>query len=76
MEKMSNYVTPFLVLNVGTEMVFVVAQRLQAQSVATERANLGSLDDVHYFYPTQTHHTLVEFKGGTFKIAFTLLRTA
>lgn len=39
---MSNYATPFLVLNVGAEMVFVVAQRLQAQSVGTEKANLGS----------------------------------
>lgn len=60
---MSNYVTPFLVLNVGAEMVFVVAQRLQAQSVATEKANLGSLRDMHYFRQHKHwHNTLVELK--------------
>lgn len=39
---MPGYATPFLVLNVGAEMVFVVAQRLQAQNVPKERASLGS----------------------------------
>lgn len=61
---MSNYVTPFLVLNVGAEMVFVVAQRLQAQSVPAEKANLGSLRDVmHSFCPHEhIHYMLVELK--------------
>ena len=39
--KMSHYVTPFVVLNLGSEMVFVVAQRLQAQNVPLDRTNLG-----------------------------------
>lgn len=38
---MSRYVTPFLVINLGAEMVFVVAQRLQAQGVDHERSALG-----------------------------------
>ncbi|CAH0564154.1 unnamed protein product [Brassicogethes aeneus] len=37
---MSRYVTPFLVLNLGSEMIFVVAQRLQAQNITQERAAL------------------------------------
>ncbi|KAJ8948425.1 hypothetical protein NQ318_007948 [Aromia moschata] len=40
---MSHYVTPFLVLNLGSEMIFVVAQRLQAQNIPHERATLGDL---------------------------------
>lgn len=39
---MSRYVTPFLVLNLGAEMVYVVAQRLQAQNVTEERARIGT----------------------------------
>lgn len=38
----SSYVTPFLVLNLGAEMVFVIAQRLEAQNVAPERAGVGT----------------------------------
>ncbi|XP_044758883.1 protein OSCP1 [Coccinella septempunctata] len=34
---MSHYVTPFLVLNLGSEMVYVVAQRLQAQNVSSDK---------------------------------------
>ncbi|VEN36586.1 unnamed protein product [Callosobruchus maculatus] len=37
---MSHYVTPFLVLNLGSEMVFVIAQRLDAQNIPQERATL------------------------------------
>ncbi|KAJ8923055.1 hypothetical protein NQ315_001604 [Exocentrus adspersus] len=37
---MSQYVTPFLVLNLGSEMIFVIAQRLQAQCIPHERATL------------------------------------
>ncbi|KAJ8935117.1 hypothetical protein NQ314_013013 [Rhamnusium bicolor] len=37
---MSHYVTPFLVLNLGSEMIFVIAQRLQAQNIPHERATL------------------------------------
>lgn len=61
---MSNYVTPFLVLNVGAEMVFVVAQRLQAQSVAAEKADLGSLGRCYALFLAAHKHihlyTLVE----------------
>ncbi|XP_017770456.1 PREDICTED: protein OSCP1 [Nicrophorus vespilloides] len=35
---MSRYVTPFLVVNLGAEMVFVVAQRLQAQNIPHDRS--------------------------------------
>ncbi|KAJ3645432.1 hypothetical protein Zmor_023090 [Zophobas morio] len=42
---MSHYVTPFVVLNLGSEMVFVVAQRLQAQNVPLDRTNLV-LDEI------------------------------
>lgn len=62
---MSNYVTPFLVLNVGAEMVFVVAQRLQAQSVAAEKADLGSLgrcDALFLSTRTRSLYTLVELR--------------
>lgn len=38
---MSHYVTPFLVFNLGAEMVYVIAQRLEAQNVANQRATLG-----------------------------------
>ncbi|XP_066153297.1 protein OSCP1 isoform X1 [Euwallacea fornicatus] len=37
---MSLYSTPFLVINLGSEMIFVIAQRLQAQNIAEERAIL------------------------------------
>ncbi|XP_060521534.1 protein OSCP1 [Cylas formicarius] len=37
---MSSYVAPFLVLNLGSEMIYVIAQRLQAQNVAEERSTL------------------------------------
>ncbi|KAL3272496.1 hypothetical protein HHI36_013973 [Cryptolaemus montrouzieri] len=37
---MSHYVTPFLVLNLGSEMVYVVAQRLQAQNIPREKTEL------------------------------------
>ncbi|KAF5296485.1 hypothetical protein FQR65_LT01474 [Abscondita terminalis] len=37
---MSNYVSPFLVLNLGSEMIFVIAQRLQAQGVEHDRSSL------------------------------------
>jgi len=40
---MSTYSTPFLVLNLGSEMIFVIAQRLQAQNIAEERAILGDI---------------------------------
>lgn len=39
---MSAYVTPFLVLNLGSEMVFVIAHRLEAQNIPRERATLGT----------------------------------
>lgn len=39
---MAKYVTPFLVFNLGSEMVYVIAQRLDAQNVAKQRAGLGS----------------------------------
>lgn len=52
---MSQYVTPFLVLNLGSEMVFVVAQRLQAQNIPAERAAFGTVyletsTERHSFY--------------------------
>ncbi|XP_030750961.1 protein OSCP1 [Sitophilus oryzae] len=37
---MSMYSTPFLVLNLGAEMIFVIAQRLQAQNIAEDRSTL------------------------------------
>ncbi|CAG9773880.1 unnamed protein product [Ceutorhynchus assimilis] len=37
---MSLYTTPFLVLNLGSEMIFVIAQRLQAQNISEERSTL------------------------------------
>ncbi|KAH1025713.1 hypothetical protein HUJ05_010388 [Dendroctonus ponderosae] len=37
---MSLYSTPFVVLNLGSEMIFVVARRLQAQNISEERAVL------------------------------------
>ncbi|XP_023310013.1 protein OSCP1-like [Anoplophora glabripennis] len=37
---MSQYVAPILVLNLGSEMIFVIAQRLQAQNIPHERATL------------------------------------
>ncbi|KAF7286824.1 hypothetical protein GWI33_003881 [Rhynchophorus ferrugineus] len=37
---MSMYSTPFLVLNLGSEMIFVIAQRLQAQNIAEDRSTL------------------------------------
>lgn len=40
---MSQYVTPMLVLNLGSEMIFVIAQRLQAQNIPHERATLGDI---------------------------------
>ncbi|KAK9883106.1 hypothetical protein WA026_001305 [Henosepilachna vigintioctopunctata] len=42
---MSHYVTPFLVLNLGSEMVYVVAQRLQAQNISVDKTNLV-LDEI------------------------------
>lgn len=44
---MALYSTPFLVLNLGSEMIFVVARRLQAQNISEERAVLG---EIWYFY--------------------------
>lgn len=38
---MSQFVTPFLVLNLGSEMVFVVAQRLQAQNIPPDKSATG-----------------------------------
>lgn len=43
---MSRYVTPFLVFNLGAEMVFVVAQRLGAQNVPHEKSTVGRV--IHY----------------------------
>lgn len=42
-EAMSLYSTPFLVLNLGSEMIFVIAQRLQAQNISEERSTLGDI---------------------------------
>lgn len=42
---MSHYVTPFLLLNLGSEMVYVIAQRLQAQNIPHEKATLV-LDEI------------------------------
>ncbi|XP_045476928.1 protein OSCP1 isoform X1 [Harmonia axyridis] len=42
---MSHYVTPFLVLNLGSEMVYVVAQRLQAQNVSGDKM-MRVLDEI------------------------------
>ena len=63
--KMSHYVTPFVVLNLGSEMVFVVAQRLQAQNVPLDRTNLGektAFNALHYArqrLPTETNPKLL-----------------
>lgn len=43
MYKMSKHVTPFLVLNLGSEMLFVVSQRLQAQNITPDRATHGTV---------------------------------
>lgn len=37
---MSLYSTPFLVLNIGSEMIFVISQRLQAQNISEDRSTL------------------------------------
>lgn len=39
---MAHYVTPFLVLNLGSEMVFVIAQRLHAQNIPQDKSDLGT----------------------------------
>lgn len=38
---MSQHVPTFLVLNLGSEMIFVIAHRLEAQNIPHERATLG-----------------------------------
>lgn len=35
------YATPFLILNLGSEMVFVIAQRLNAQNIPTDKSDFG-----------------------------------
>lgn len=39
---MSVFARPFLVLNLGSEMIFVIAHRLEAQKIPRERATLGT----------------------------------
>lgn len=39
----SNYVMPFLVLNMGGEMVYILDQRLRAQKIDVEKSKTGSL---------------------------------
>lgn len=45
---MSDYVSPFLVLNLGAEMVFVIAQRLQAHDVPRDRASLDTAPNLKW----------------------------
>lgn len=40
---MSQYLNIFLVLNLGVEMIYVVAQRLNAQDVPLDRSAFGTL---------------------------------
>lgn len=73
---MSNYVSPFLVLNLGSEMIFVIAQRLQAQEIQRDRSSLGTAPkfkmepkcDLHLiahkalaFYSFEWHHIRSNF---------------
>lgn len=54
------FVTPFLVLNLGSEMVFVVAQRLQAQNVPLERSAFGMETNEARFRTNKHQHAHVE----------------
>lgn len=71
---MAKYVTPFLVFNLGAEMVYVIAQRLEAQNVAKHRAGLGTrvVDALVIFVARSTAG--VCRKGATFE-HFLLLNT-
>lgn len=64
---MAKYVTPFLVFNLGSEMVYVIAQRLEAQNVAKQRAGLGSRVDhactVHWLFLQHTALPMFGFVG-------------
>lgn len=33
---------PFLIINMGTEMLYILEQRLQAQSIASEKSRKGA----------------------------------
>lgn len=38
----ATHITPFLILNIGSEMIYVFAQRLDAQKIEKEKATVGT----------------------------------
>lgn len=56
---MSAYARPFLVLNIGSEMIFVIAHRLEAQKIPQERATLGTSPHTFIKQITQLPNALV-----------------